>query len=282
LRAARTLTPTRIAPAPLPPPCNKSNNTRTPTHTPTHTHTNTHQHTQSALAKERRELQQQQQRTLLEAIPKDLSRPWEDPMPEEGERHLAAVSRAGLAGLLVCWFVDWLGGRVVGDDDTWPARCRTFTDSCSRTPTPARLRVSHGVVTTPPARMQQEKTLAVTPPPPPPPPPPPRAGAAGPRHDRHQRGARVEGGRAGQGARSQRSCTLQRHAPRQASALLCRQRRALWQASCCFTARTHMRAPSFPRGTPRCVPRVRYRRPRLASRTAAASWSSARACPSTS
>jgi hypothetical protein len=46
---------------------------------------------QSALSKERRELQQQQQRTLLEAIPKDLSRPWEDPMPEEGERHLAAV-----------------------------------------------------------------------------------------------------------------------------------------------------------------------------------------------
>lgn len=48
---------------------------------------------QSALAKERRELQQQQQRTLLEAIPKDLSRPWEDPMPEEGERHLAAELR---------------------------------------------------------------------------------------------------------------------------------------------------------------------------------------------
>jgi hypothetical protein len=54
---------------------------------------------QSALAKERRELQQQQQRTLLEAIPKDLSRPWEDPMPEEGERHLAAVSWAGPAAL---------------------------------------------------------------------------------------------------------------------------------------------------------------------------------------
>jgi hypothetical protein len=48
-------------------------------------------HWQSALSKERRELQQQQQRTLLDAIPKDLSRPWEDPMPEEGERHLAAV-----------------------------------------------------------------------------------------------------------------------------------------------------------------------------------------------
>lgn len=38
---------------------------------------------QSALGKERRELQVQQQRTLLEAIPRDLSRPWEDPMPEE-------------------------------------------------------------------------------------------------------------------------------------------------------------------------------------------------------
>ena len=47
--------------------------------------------TQSALAKERRELREQQQRTLLEAIPKDLSRPWEDPLPEAGERHLAQV-----------------------------------------------------------------------------------------------------------------------------------------------------------------------------------------------
>lgn len=35
---------------------------------------------QSALAKERRELQEQQNRMLLEAIPKDLSKPWEDPL----------------------------------------------------------------------------------------------------------------------------------------------------------------------------------------------------------
>ncbi|KAK9814683.1 hypothetical protein WJX72_009734 [[Myrmecia] bisecta] len=49
--------------------------------------------TQSALAKERRELREQQQRTLLEAIPKDLSRPWEDPLPEQGERHLAGELR---------------------------------------------------------------------------------------------------------------------------------------------------------------------------------------------
>ena len=57
---------------------------------------------QSALSKERRELQMQQQRTLLEAIPRDLSRPWEDPMPEEGERHLAMELRGiGKWGMLV-------------------------------------------------------------------------------------------------------------------------------------------------------------------------------------
>lgn len=38
--------------------------------------------TQTALAKERRELREQQQRSMIEAIPKDLNRPWEDPMPE--------------------------------------------------------------------------------------------------------------------------------------------------------------------------------------------------------
>ncbi|CAL5229034.1 g12281 [Coccomyxa viridis] len=55
--------------------------------------------TQSALAKERRELRDQQQRSALEAIPKDLSRPWEDPLPEPGERHLAQELRGiGLAG----------------------------------------------------------------------------------------------------------------------------------------------------------------------------------------
>jgi ATP-dependent RNA helicase DHX8/PRP22 len=49
--------------------------------------------TQSALAKERRELWEQQQRTMLDSIPKDLNRPWEDPMPESGERHLAQELR---------------------------------------------------------------------------------------------------------------------------------------------------------------------------------------------
>ncbi|EOA15006.1 hypothetical protein CARUB_v10028356mg [Capsella rubella] len=37
---------------------------------------------QSALAKERREMREQQQRTMHDSIPKDLNRPWEDPMPE--------------------------------------------------------------------------------------------------------------------------------------------------------------------------------------------------------
>lgn len=49
--------------------------------------------TQSALAKERRELRDQQQRAVAEAVPRDLSKPWEDPMPEQGERHLAQELR---------------------------------------------------------------------------------------------------------------------------------------------------------------------------------------------
>ncbi|XP_021747081.1 probable pre-mRNA-splicing factor ATP-dependent RNA helicase DEAH5 [Chenopodium quinoa] len=48
---------------------------------------------QSALTKERREVREQQQRTMLDSIPKDLNRPWEDPMPETGERHLAQELR---------------------------------------------------------------------------------------------------------------------------------------------------------------------------------------------
>ncbi|PRW58375.1 putative pre-mRNA-splicing factor ATP-dependent RNA helicase [Chlorella sorokiniana] len=49
--------------------------------------------TQSALAKERRELREQQNRMLLEAIPKDLSKPWEDPLADPSERALAQELR---------------------------------------------------------------------------------------------------------------------------------------------------------------------------------------------
>ena len=49
---------------------------------------------QSTLAKERRELKQAQANNLIDSIPKDLNRPWEDPMPEAGERHFAAELRS--------------------------------------------------------------------------------------------------------------------------------------------------------------------------------------------
>lgn len=43
----------------------------------------------AALAKERRELKQQQQMADMEAVPRDLNAPWVDPMPEQGERTFA-------------------------------------------------------------------------------------------------------------------------------------------------------------------------------------------------
>uniref|UniRef100_A0A7R9YV67 RNA helicase n=1 Tax=Chlamydomonas euryale TaxID=1486919 RepID=A0A7R9YV67_9CHLO len=61
--------------------------------------------TQSALSKERRELKDQQQRTLLDAIPKDLSRPWEDPMADPSERALAGELRG--VGLLAYEVPEW-------------------------------------------------------------------------------------------------------------------------------------------------------------------------------
>nr|XP_043607502.1 probable pre-mRNA-splicing factor ATP-dependent RNA helicase DEAH5 [Erigeron canadensis] len=48
---------------------------------------------QSALIKERREVRELQQRGMFDSIPRDLNRPWEDPMPESGERHLAQELR---------------------------------------------------------------------------------------------------------------------------------------------------------------------------------------------
>ncbi|CAM0874333.1 unnamed protein product [Alopecurus aequalis] len=48
---------------------------------------------QTALIKERREVREQEQRAMLDSIPKDLNRPWEDPMPDTGERHLAQELR---------------------------------------------------------------------------------------------------------------------------------------------------------------------------------------------
>jgi ATP-dependent RNA helicase DHX8/PRP22 len=49
---------------------------------------------QTQLSKERRELKQAQANNLIDSIPKDLSKPWEDPMPEQGERHFAQELRS--------------------------------------------------------------------------------------------------------------------------------------------------------------------------------------------
>ncbi|KAL7515728.1 hypothetical protein ACHAXN_012885 [Cyclotella atomus] len=49
---------------------------------------------QGTLAKERRELRQAQANQLVDSIPKDLNRPWEDPLPEAGERHFAQELRS--------------------------------------------------------------------------------------------------------------------------------------------------------------------------------------------
>jgi len=49
--------------------------------------------TQTTLAKERRESREAMQQSLLDAIPKDMNRPWEDPRPEPGERTIAQALR---------------------------------------------------------------------------------------------------------------------------------------------------------------------------------------------
>ncbi|EGC32093.1 hypothetical protein DICPUDRAFT_82061 [Dictyostelium purpureum] len=50
--------------------------------------------TQSALAKERKEEKNQQRNEMMDSMPKDLSLPWHDPMPDPGGRHLAQEIRS--------------------------------------------------------------------------------------------------------------------------------------------------------------------------------------------
>lgn len=49
---------------------------------------------QTQSTKERKELKQAQANNLIDAIPKDLSKPWEDPLPQVGERHFAQELRS--------------------------------------------------------------------------------------------------------------------------------------------------------------------------------------------
>eukprot|EP01132_Coremiostelium_polycephalum_P003060 gene3060-3828_t len=50
--------------------------------------------TQLALSKERKEEKMKERNDVMGEIPKDLNRPWEDPMPEPGERHIAQEIRS--------------------------------------------------------------------------------------------------------------------------------------------------------------------------------------------
>ncbi|CAG8516918.1 8130_t:CDS:10 [Ambispora gerdemannii] len=52
----------------------------------------------ASLAKERRELRQQQTNAELDSVPKDLNLPWLDPMHDPGERHFAQDLRGVAAG----------------------------------------------------------------------------------------------------------------------------------------------------------------------------------------
>lgn len=54
---------------------------------------------QTVLVKERCDIRSQEQRSMVDSIPKDLNRPWEDPVPDAGGRYLAQELRGiGLPG----------------------------------------------------------------------------------------------------------------------------------------------------------------------------------------
>ncbi len=48
---------------------------------------------QTQMSRERREARDAAQQSLLDSIPRDMARPWEDPNPEDGERLLAQSLR---------------------------------------------------------------------------------------------------------------------------------------------------------------------------------------------
>lgn len=44
--------------------------------------------TQSQLAKERKDLREQQKNAISDTVPKDINKPWKDPMADSTERHI--------------------------------------------------------------------------------------------------------------------------------------------------------------------------------------------------
>jgi len=79
--------------------------------------------TASALAKERRELRESALREAAAAVPRDLSRPWEDPLPEAGERALAAELRGvGVLGAATGAGFGGAGGLTADGVPEWKAK----------------------------------------------------------------------------------------------------------------------------------------------------------------
>eukprot|EP01053_Blabericola_migrator_P001775 Blabericola_migrator_1__1774@NODE_147_length_12949_cov_102_817264_g128_i0_p2_GENE_NODE_147_length_12949_cov_102_817264_g128_i0NODE_147_length_12949_cov_102_817264_g128_i0_p2_ORF_typecomplete_len998_score194_77HA2/PF04408_23/4_8e03HA2/PF04408_23/1_5e33Flavi_DEAD/PF07652_14/2_8e27OB_NTP_bind/PF07717_16/5_2e27DEAD/PF00270_29/9e14AAA_22/PF13401_6/4_1e12Helicase_C/PF00271_31/6_7e11AAA_19/PF13245_6/2_6e03AAA_19/PF13245_6/4_9e09ResIII/PF04851_15/1_1e05SRP54/PF00448_22/6_9e02SRP54/PF00448_22/0_0022Herpe len=71
--------------------------------------------TAGILAKERREMRDQAERTMLESLPRDIQQPWEDPNPDPGERTIAAALRgAGYTGYEVPQWKRQHVGKSVG------------------------------------------------------------------------------------------------------------------------------------------------------------------------
>ncbi|KAF9439217.1 DEAH-box ATP-dependent RNA helicase prp22 [Entomortierella beljakovae] len=61
----------------------------------------------AALAKERKELRQSEANAEYDSVPKDINKPWLDPMPEPGERNFAQDLRGGAAAGKVGQVPEW-------------------------------------------------------------------------------------------------------------------------------------------------------------------------------
>ncbi|SBS83351.1 RNA helicase, putative [Plasmodium malariae] len=69
--------------------------------------------TTSALAKERKEQKQNEQNAIFDSIPKDISRPWEDPKPNLGERTIAeALKNIGKSYELPEWRKNYMNNNI--------------------------------------------------------------------------------------------------------------------------------------------------------------------------
>ncbi|KAF9162478.1 DEAH-box ATP-dependent RNA helicase prp22 [Actinomortierella ambigua] len=61
----------------------------------------------AALAKERKELRQSEVNAEYDSVPKDINKPWQDPMPEPGERHFAQDVRGTMASTKAGQMPEW-------------------------------------------------------------------------------------------------------------------------------------------------------------------------------